>query len=145
MRPFRPVVLLLRQRSDVLAGIAQCHERLAAGHRNWLIECAGPTLRCLRSRREASLAIEWGLERARRVGRTCSEELADYCRRHGISFDWMLVGCLKGLKKMTDERRAREAVATRAANIAAKYARLTPEHQAIVSAELRRLLAERDQ
>ena len=57
----------------------------------------------------------------------------------------MLVGCLKGLKKMTDERRAREAVATQAANIAAKYARLTPEHQAIVSAELRRLLAERDQ
>jgi hypothetical protein len=42
------------------------------------------------------------------VGRTPSEDLAEYCRRHRISFDWMLGGCLMDLKKMVDERRGRE-------------------------------------
>jgi hypothetical protein len=46
---------------------------------------------------------------------------------------------------MMDERRGRETVATQAANIAAKYAQLSPAHQAILTAELSRILAERDQ
>src|SRR3954471_20071177 len=51
------------------------------------------------------LAIEWHLEAPPKIGRGPSEALADYCTRHRISFDWMLGGCLKGLKRMVDERR----------------------------------------
>ena len=60
---------------------------------------------------------------------------------------WMLGGCLKGLKSIVDERRDREAgVPTQAERIAAKYAQLSPEEKAIVTAEIRRIIAEeRDQ
>ncbi|WP_426608988.1 hypothetical protein [Bradyrhizobium sp. McL0616] len=74
-----------------------------------------------------------------------SEKLSDYCRDNRISFDWMLTGCLKGLKQMMDERRGRETVATQAANIAARYARLSPAQQMIITTEIRRILAERDE
>ncbi|MGY3119651.1 hypothetical protein ACVWXQ_003588 [Bradyrhizobium sp. S3.14.4] len=39
----------------------------------------------------------------------------------------------------------REAAVIRTENIAARYAQLSPGDQAIVTAELRRILAERDQ
>jgi hypothetical protein len=82
---------------------------------------------------------------APKVGRGPSEELASYCSRHHISFDWMLGGCLIGLKRMTDERRGREMELTRAKRFAATYAQLSPEDQAIITAKLRRIMAERDQ
>ncbi|MBR0721181.1 hypothetical protein [Bradyrhizobium manausense] len=41
-----------------------------------------------------------------------SEELSDYCQRYRISYDWMLTGCLKGLKQMMDEQRGRAAAAS---------------------------------
>ena len=50
------------------------------------------------------LAIEWGLERAPKVG----AELCDYCRKHGINVDWILDGDLRGLKRMIDERRGHQ-------------------------------------
>jgi DNA-binding FrmR family transcriptional regulator len=68
------------------------------------------------------LAIEWGWRRLQRF-----------------------TGSLRVLKDMMDERRGRETVATQAANIAAKYAQLSAAHQAILTAELSRILAERDQ
>lgn len=97
------------------------------------------------SRRLMWLATEWRLGAPPKVGRDPSEALADYCRRHRISFDWMLTGCPVDLKKMMDERRGREAVAAQAANIAAAYADLSLEQKTIVSAEIRRILAEREQ
>ncbi|MET3997557.1 hypothetical protein [Bradyrhizobium sp. S3.9.2] len=91
------------------------------------------------------LSIEWQLEAPPKIGPTPSEALADYCNRHRISYGWMLGGCLHGLKRMVDERRGREAAVIRTENIAARYAQLSPGDQAIVTAELRRILAERDQ
>ncbi|WP_426615784.1 hypothetical protein [Bradyrhizobium sp. McL0616] len=97
------------------------------------------------SRRLLWLAIEWHLEAPPKVGRSMSEALSDFCQDNRISFDWMLSGCLKGLKQMMDERRGRETMATQAANIAARYAQLSPAQQAIVSTEICRILAERDE
>lgn len=97
------------------------------------------------NRRLLWLANEWRLEAPPKVGNTVSEELAGYCGKHHINFDWMLDGCLNGLKQMTDDRRGRDRAAQSTAAILAKYAQLTPEHQAIVTAELHRMLAERDQ
>lgn len=45
---------------------------------------------------------------------------------------------------MVDERRGRETVDAEATNIAAKYAQLSPENQAIFTAAVHRILAERD-
>jgi len=59
------------------------------------------------SRRLLWLAIEWGLERAPKVGNAPSDELCDYCRKHGISFDWMLCGDLRGLQAKTHRRLGR--------------------------------------
>ncbi|MEY9588752.1 hypothetical protein ABIA06_001043 [Bradyrhizobium yuanmingense] len=87
------------------------------------------------------LAIEWGLERAPKVGPAPSAELCDYCRKHGINVDWILDGDLRGLKRMIDERRGHQRD-ERA--LLARYAQLTPEHQLIVTAEINRILAERD-
>ncbi|WLB24136.1 hypothetical protein [Bradyrhizobium japonicum] len=64
--------------------------------------------------------------------------MADYCTHHRISFDWMLTGCPVDLKKMVDERRGREAAVLSTATLMAKYAQLTPEHQAIMTAEVHR-------
>ena len=53
----------------------------------------------------------------------------------------MLGGCPNGLKRMVDERRDREAgVPTQAERIAAKYAQLSPENQAIFTAGIRRII-----
>jgi hypothetical protein len=95
------------------------------------------------NRRLSWLAVEWKLDPPPRVGRTPSEDLADYCQHHRISFDWMLGGCLMGLKKMVDERRGRAATIPGAATMVAKYAQLSPEQQAIVTAEIHRIMAER--
>lgn len=97
------------------------------------------------SRRLLWLAIEWHLETPPKIGRSPSQALTDYCSRHRISFDWMLTGCPVDLKKMMEDRRGREAVAAQAANVAATYAHLTPAQQAIVSIQISRILAERDQ
>jgi len=59
------------------------------------------------NRRLLWLAIEWGLERAPKVGNAPSDELRDYCRKHGISFDWMLCGDLRGLQAKTHRRLGR--------------------------------------
>ncbi|MCK1337398.1 hypothetical protein IVB38_15500 [Bradyrhizobium sp. 38] len=97
------------------------------------------------NRRLQWLAVEWRLDAPPRVGRTLSEAVADYCQRHRISFDWMLGGCLIGLKKMVDERRGRETQMPTAEQIGARYAQLSPEDQAIVTAKIKRILAARDQ
>ncbi|PWE78890.1 hypothetical protein XF30_21235 [Bradyrhizobium sp. SUTN9-2] len=60
------------------------------------------------NRRLLWLAIEWGLERAPKVGPAPSAELCDYCRKHGINVDWILDGDLRGLKRMIDERRGHQ-------------------------------------
>lgn len=96
------------------------------------------------SRRLLWLAIEWRLEAPPKIGRSPSDALADYCRHHRISFDWMLTGCPADLKKMIDWRREREASVCSTERIGAIYAQLTPERQAIVTAEIQRILAERD-
>ena len=46
---------------------------------------------------------------------------------------------------LLDDDSLRETVATQAANIAARYAQLSPAQQAIVTTEIRRILAERDE
>lgn len=97
------------------------------------------------NRRLQWLAAEWKLDAPPAAGRTPSEKLGSYCRRHRISFDWMLTGCPADLKKMVDERRSREAVARVAAELAAAYDQLSIEQKTIVTAEIRRILAERDQ
>lgn len=97
------------------------------------------------SRRLLWLAAEWHLEAPPKIGRRLPQAVGDYCIRHRISFDWMLTGCPVDLKKMIDDRRGRQAVAAEAANVAAAYAQLTPAQQAVVTIEIRRILAERDQ
>ncbi|MCP3370787.1 hypothetical protein [Bradyrhizobium cajani] len=97
------------------------------------------------ARRLQWLANDWGIEAPPKVGPTMSEALAGYCNRHRISYDWMLTGSLSGLKQMVDARRTRLAAVPSPSALVAKYAQLTPEHQAIVTAEIRRILAERDQ
>ncbi|MCK1287088.1 hypothetical protein IVB41_24575 [Bradyrhizobium sp. 44] len=96
------------------------------------------------SRRLQWLAAEWGIEAPPKVGRTMSEKLTAYCKRHGISFDWMLDGSLAVLKKMVDERRRQEALALPAAVIVARYQQLDPEQKAEVTAEIYRIMAEHD-
>ncbi|MDH2343241.1 hypothetical protein [Bradyrhizobium sp. SSUT77] len=97
------------------------------------------------NRRLQWLAVEWMLDAPPKVVRSPSEALVGYCTRHGISFDWMLEGCLKGLKRMMDARRGRAAAVPSTAAMVAKYAQLSPEDQAIVTAEITRIMAERDQ
>ncbi|WP_157785215.1 hypothetical protein [Bradyrhizobium yuanmingense] len=76
------------------------------------------------NRRLLWLAIEWGLERAPKVGQAPSRELCEYCRKHGINFDWLLDGNLKGLQAMMDARRGRMAAA-KLDSLGAKLARLS--------------------
>ncbi|MGY4409133.1 hypothetical protein ACVWW4_000869 [Bradyrhizobium sp. LB7.1] len=96
------------------------------------------------NRRLQWLAVEWKLDAPPTVSRTPSEDLVEYCRRHRISFDWMLGGCLIGLKRMVDDRRGRQTQPPSAEQIGARYAQLSPRDQAIVTAEIKRILAERD-
>ncbi|SCB32251.1 hypothetical protein GA0061099_1004759 [Bradyrhizobium yuanmingense] len=109
----------------------------ASGHRWGRLDADGASSAQNNNRRLLWLAIEWGLERAPKVG----AELCDYCRKHGINVDWILDGDLRGLKRMIDERRGHQRD-ERA--LLARYAQLTPEHQLIVTAEINRILAERD-
>ncbi|MVT49080.1 hypothetical protein GPL17_01055 [Bradyrhizobium yuanmingense] len=95
----------------------------ASGHR-W-----GSTPTVGRQRRTSTgallwLAIERGLERAPKVGHAPSAELCDHCRKHGINFDWMLDGDLKGLQAMMDARRGR-MTAAKPDSLGAKLARLS--------------------
>lgn len=91
------------------------------------------------NRRLLWLSSEWGLERAPKVGRTASEALSRYCKRHGISYDWMLCGDLKGLRAMMDGRRVR-VTAANPDRLRARLACLTEAERALVSKVVDHLL-----
>jgi hypothetical protein len=82
-------------------------------------------------RRLLWLAIEWQLDAPPKVGLSPSEELTDYCRRHGISFDWMLYGDLKGLQRMMNWRLGRAAAAA-PASLRDKLASLSESEREII-------------
>ncbi|HEV2156366.1 hypothetical protein [Bradyrhizobium sp.] len=96
------------------------------------------------NRRLLWLAIEIGLEAPPKVGRTMSGEFADYCMRHRINYDWMLDGCLKGLKQMMDERRGR-TVALSPSSFTDKLARLSETERELVLKTIQEMLPEHRQ
>jgi hypothetical protein len=63
-----------------------------------------------------------------------------FCKKHKVSFDWLLAGGLKGLKRMTRKRVLHPAPAPRAKRFAEKYRSLPPEAQKIIEQTVDRLL-----
>lgn len=56
-------------------------------------------------RRLLWLVHEWQLPAHPPIGRSQSQELSDYIITHGISYDWLYLGDLKGLQRMMQWRR----------------------------------------
>jgi hypothetical protein len=52
------------------------------------------------------------LPRCPKVGRTITPALVDWCKRHGVSFDWLLAGNLRSLQQMMEARRIEKAAVT---------------------------------
>jgi hypothetical protein len=59
--------------------------------------------------------------------RPSTETILVFCKKHKVSFDWLLAGDLKELKRMTQERALQPAPAPRAKRFAEKYRSLPPE------------------
>ncbi len=82
-------------------------------------------------RRLSWLVQEWQLPTLPPIGRNPSQALADYCKEHSISLDWMLCGDLKGFQRMTQWRREGKAAAT-PDSLRAKLARLSDSERDLV-------------
>ena len=96
-------------------------------------------------RRVLWLSHEWQLPRCPKIGRTMSKALREYVKAHGISYDWLLLGDLKGLQRMMQGRRERACGRpTQKDRIMASYHAMTPDQQRIIDDEVKRMLEERD-
>jgi hypothetical protein len=74
--------------------------------------------------------------------RISTPDVMKFCEKHKVSYDWLLCGDLKGLQRMTSERKLCEAVPI-ADRIMQKYRNLSPVLQVIVEETVDRLLEER--
>jgi hypothetical protein len=66
-----------------------------------------------------------------------------FCKKYKVSYDWLLRGDLKGLQRMTSERKLCNQAVPTADGLIQKYRNLSPVLQAIVAREVDRLLEER--
>jgi hypothetical protein len=66
-----------------------------------------------------------------------------FCEKHKVSFDWILGGDLRGLQRMTSERKLCNQAVPTADRLMQKYRNLSPEQRQIVAREVDRLLEER--
>jgi hypothetical protein len=74
--------------------------------------------------------------------RPSTPDVMVFCEKHKVSYDWLLCGDLKGLQRMTSERKLCNQAVPTADGLMQKYRNLSPELQAIVAREVDRLLAE---
>jgi hypothetical protein len=65
-----------------------------------------------------------------------------FCEKHKVSYDWLLCGDLKGLQRMTIERKLGNQAVPIVDRIMQKYRKLPPVLQAIVEETVDRLLEE---
>jgi hypothetical protein len=72
--------------------------------------------------------------------RPSTEAVMVFCKKHNVSFDWLLAGDLKGLQRMTQERVFQPAPRPIVAHLLQKYRNLPPELQKIVEQTVDRLL-----
>jgi hypothetical protein len=74
--------------------------------------------------------------------RPSTEAVMVFCKKHKVSFDWLLCGDLKGLQRMKHERvfQPEPAPAATAERLAEKYRNLPPDLQKIVAKTIDGLL-----
>ena len=75
--------------------------------------------------------------------RPSTPDVMVFCEKHKVSYDWLLSGDLKGLQRMTSERKLCNQAVPTADRLMQKYRNLSPVLQAIVAREVDRLLEER--
>jgi hypothetical protein len=75
--------------------------------------------------------------------RPSTPDVMVFCEKHKVSYDWLLCGDLKGLQRMTSERKLCNQAVPTADGLMQKYRNLPPVLQAIVEETVDRLLAER--
>jgi hypothetical protein len=75
--------------------------------------------------------------------RPSTPDVMVFCEKHKVSYDWLLCGDLKGLQRMTSERKLCNQAVPIADGLMQKYRNLPPVLQAIVEETVDRLLAER--
>ncbi len=72
--------------------------------------------------------------------RPSTGDIMAFCKKHKVSFDWLLAGDLKGLQRMTQERVLQPVPKSKARRFAEKYRSLPPEAQKIIEQTVDRLL-----
>jgi hypothetical protein len=75
--------------------------------------------------------------------RPSTPDVMVFCKKHNVSYDWLLRGDLKGLQRMTSERKLCNQAVPTADRLMQKYRNLSPVLQAIVAREVDRLLEDR--
>jgi hypothetical protein len=77
------------------------------------LERDGATSRPAMQRRILALAAERSIPPADfhklMYKRPTTQAVMDFCKKHKVSFDWLLCGDLKGLQRMTSEAKAQQA------------------------------------
>ena len=91
------------------------------------------------NRRALWLCLQLGLPPCPKIGRTMSPALADYCKTHGVSMDWLLCGDLSGLQRMMRARREGKALIT-PESFKQKLARLSESEREAVGRMVDQLL-----
>ena len=66
-----------------------------------------------------------------------------FCEKHKVSYDWLLCGDLKGLQRMTSERKLCNQAVPTADGLMQKYRNLSPVLRTIVEETVDRLFEER--
>jgi hypothetical protein len=64
----------------------------------------------------------------------------EFCEKHKVSYDWLLAGDLKGLQRMTIERKLCNQAVPIVDRFMQKYRNLSPVEQAIIDETVDRLL-----
>jgi hypothetical protein len=82
-------------------------------------------------RRLSWLVQEWQLPACPPIGRAITEKVHDYMKTHGVSYDWLLAGDLKGLQRMMQQRRMGKAAAT-PESLKEKIARLSESEREVI-------------
>jgi hypothetical protein len=72
--------------------------------------------------------------------RPSTPDVMVFCEKHNVNFDWILCGDLKGLQRMTSERKFCNQAVPIVDRIMQKYRKLSPVLQAIVDETVDRLL-----
>jgi hypothetical protein len=72
--------------------------------------------------------------------RIITEAVLAFCKKYNVSIDWLMCGDLKGLQRMTLERKLCSPPAPTADRIMQKYRNLSPVQQAIVDEAIDQLL-----